>query len=378
MMGRQRFFRVEDTIHAPNLFAAIVGDSARARKGTATDRVLRMLDRIDASFTLSNRVGGMSSGEGLINALRDPRSEAVEVKERGAPPRMEVQVVDQGVSDKRLLICESEFAQALQAASREGSILSPILRDCWDGKTLRVLSRSNKDRASDPHVSIIANITIEELQRLLTSNDKGNGFANRFLWCCAKRSKLLPHGGPRIDEAALGELARRMRAAVDFAHSAGEIGWAREAYTAWEKLYERLSAPVGGLFGTLTARADAQCRRLALLYALLDCSHEIRIEHLRAAVEVWSYAEDSVRHIYGDATGDELADSILKLFAGDTAGLSMTEISSSFGRNRSSKDLRRALGVLEGRGLVTQTRLETKGAPVTIWAAVTKLTKRTN
>lgn len=368
MMGRTSYFRVEDTTHAPNLFVCVVGDSAKARKGTAGDRVLRMLERVDPEFVRNNRVGGLSSGEGLINAIRDSRSEEVEVKERGLPPRTELQVVDHGVTDKRLLVLESEFAQGLQAAGREGNILSPILRDCWDGKTLRVLARSNKDRASNPHVSILANITIEELQRLLTSNDKGNGFANRFLWCCARRSKLLAHGGARIDEAEFDGLAGRIRGSVEFAHTAGEIGWDAEAYAAWSTLYERLSASAGGLFGTMTARADAQCRRLALVYALLDCSDKVRIEHLRAALEVWSFSEDSVRQIFGDATGDDLADSVLKLLVASSDGMTTTEIHGSFGRHKTAEQLKRALNILCGRGLIISRRQETGGAPLTVWS----------
>ena len=188
MMGRGGYFTVEDTRHAPNLFVTIVGDSAKSRKGTGTDRVLRMLGRVDASFVERNRVSGLSSGEGLIHAVRDPRVEEVEVKERGMPPRREMETVDAGILDKRLLIVESEFAQALQAAGREGNILSPILRDAWDGKTLRVLARSNKDCATGSHIAIIANITADELKRLLTANDKANGMGNRFLWVCARRS----------------------------------------------------------------------------------------------------------------------------------------------------------------------------------------------
>ena len=68
------------------------------------------------------------------------------------PPRRELETVDAGVLDKRLLVVESEFAQALQAAGRDGSILSPILRDAWDGKTLRVLARSKGSRQSAPDI----------------------------------------------------------------------------------------------------------------------------------------------------------------------------------------------------------------------------------
>ena len=374
MMGRGGYFTVEDTRHSPNLFVTVVGDSAKSRKGTGTDRVMRMLSRVDPAFVEQNKASGLSSGEGLIHAVRDPRVEDVEVKERGVPPRRELETVDAGVLDKRLLVVESEFAQALQAAGRDGSILSPILRDAWDGKTLRVLARSNKDRATAPHISIIANITSEELKRLLTANDKANGMGNRFLWVCAQRSKLLPHGGDRISEEAMEELAARIREAVVFGSTAGELTWDAEAKAAWGRVYERISAPAEGLLGHMTARGDAQCRRLALLYALLDQSPEIRMPHLKAALKVWSYCEESVRYLFGDATGDETADAILRSLAGATDGMSATEISAIFGRNLPRTELQRALGILRDRGLVVSAKQQTGGAPITLWTVVTKLT----
>ena len=372
MMGRNSFFTVEDTRHAPNLFVTIVGDSAKSRKGTSTDRVLRMLSRVDSAFVEKNRVSGLSSGEGLIHAVRDARVEEVEIKERGCPPRREEQTVDCGVPDKRKLITESEFAQGLQAAGREGNILSPVLRDAWDGKTLRVLARSNKDCATGPHISIIANITSDELQRLLTANDRANGMGNRFLWVCARRSKLLPHGGEQLNEAAMEQLASQMREAIAFSVTAGEIRWDPEARQAWGRVYERLSAPAIGLFGSMTARGDAQCRRLALIYALLDQSLVIRMEHLRAALEVWSYCEDSVRYLFGDSTGDETADAILRSLSESDEGLTTTEIWGVFGRHAKKPELQRALSVLSERGLVNCVKQQTAGAPVTIWRAAAK------
>jgi hypothetical protein len=373
MMGRGGYFTVEDTRHAPNLFVTVVGDSAKSRKGTGTDRVLRVLGRVDSSFVERNRVSGLSSGEGLIHAVRDPRVEEVEVKERGMPPRREMETVDTGVLDKRLLIVESEFAQALQAASREGNILSPILRDAWDGKTLRVLARSNKDCATGSHISIVANITADELKRLLTANDKANGMGNRFLWVCARRSKLLPHGGEHIPEQTMDELASRIRDAVGFGAVSREITWNGEARAAWARVYERLSAPASGLFGSMTARGDAQCRRLALIYALLDQATEIQMPHLRAALEVWSYCEDSVRYLYGTATGDETADAILRsLIEVGSHGLTTSEIWGVLGRHGNKTDLQRALNLLQERGMVVSMKEQTAGAPVTIWLAAAK------
>ena len=44
IVGGQPFYQVEDTRHAVNEFAVIVGKTAKARKGTATDRAMRILE----------------------------------------------------------------------------------------------------------------------------------------------------------------------------------------------------------------------------------------------------------------------------------------------------------------------------------------------
>ena len=48
-----------------------------------------------------------------------------------------------------------------------------------------------------------------------------------------------------------------------------------------------------------------------MLYALLDGSAVIRLEHLQAALAIWRYCEESARLIFGDKLGDPDADVIL-------------------------------------------------------------------
>ena len=66
------------------------------------------------------------------------------------------------------------------------------------------------------HLGVSAHITLDELRRTLTNTQAANGFANRFLWACARRSKLLPESDPLDDAtvAALGEtLGKRIAGA---------------------------------------------------------------------------------------------------------------------------------------------------------------------
>ena len=61
----------------------------------------------------------------------------------------------------------------------------------------------------------------------------------------------------------------------------------------------------------------------------------VRVTHLRAALAVWSYCEQSVRLIFGTATGYPDADTALKFIrSGGRTGRTTTEIRDLFGRNK--------------------------------------------
>ena len=146
-------------------------------------------------------MGGLSTGEGLIHAVRDPlwKTEAVKIKGKYTGEVQEV-LVDGGVQDKRLVCLEPEFGRTLRVAEREGSTLSAIIRQAWDTGNLRVMIRTNGEVATGAHISIIGHITQDELRRELKNTEAANGYANRFLWVAVRRSKLLPDGG-QVDPA---------------------------------------------------------------------------------------------------------------------------------------------------------------------------------
>src|SRR5581483_7678529 len=244
-------------------FAVIVGESAKARKGTSWGEVRRFVELLDQDWCQQRVAGGLSSGEGLIHAVRDPIVKTVPQREGRRIVGHEPQMTDAGVVDKRLLAVESELSQALQSAGRDGNTLSAIIRLAWDGGPLRVLAKNAKAVCLQPHISILAHITVAELQRQLTTTDMANGFANRFLWVCAARSKCLPFGGA-VDEKALAELAARARTAIEFARNVGRIEFAHQARAEWARVYPALSEGHPGLLGAITARAEAQTVRLAM------------------------------------------------------------------------------------------------------------------
>lgn len=360
MAGRNAFYRVEASRHYPNLFAVMVGQSARARKGTSWQRALRVLERGgDQGWCAKRIVSGLSSGEGLIWEVRDA------ITRRPRKGGEEETEIDPGVEDKRVLVIEEEFASVLAVGKREGNILGSVLRNAWDHGKLGSLVKNSPARATGAHVSIISHITRTELLATIHTTQAHNGFLNRFLWAAVRRSKLLPHGGA---ETEIAPLADRLEGAWRFASErAREVEMARQASRLWDTEYPRLTADRPGLFGLVTSRAEAQTIRLALVYALLDRSESIEPEHLKAALAVVRYVEESARYIFGDVTGDPLADEILSLLRATPAGLGQLDLVNHFSRHRSKAELEKALSQLVEMGLARSEKTPTAGRPKVTW-----------
>ena len=112
--------------------------------------------------------------------------------------------------------------------------------------------------------------------------------------------------------------------------------------------------------------------RLAMLYALLDESQVVRLAHLKAALALWRYAEDSVRFIFGDILGDPVADTILRALRLHVTGMAETEITAEVvGRNMKAAVKNRALDLLREHHLArAEMRTDTGGRPERRWFAV--------
>ena len=332
--------------HHLNEYGVIVGDTSRARKGTSWAEVERFLEKADGDWTKHCVTSGLSTGEGLIWHVRDPQEtdgrgngEAAERNGRNG------HALEAGVMDKRLMVQAGEFAAVLKVATRDGSTLSPVLREAWDGKVLRTLSKNNPATATGAHVSITAHITHEELARGLDSTEIANGFANRFVWVCARRSKLLPWGGS-VQDNRLDSLATAVRRAAENARKPREFTFNEEAKQRWEQCYEQLTDARPGLLGAIVGRSEAHVLHFACTYAALDSSHVITVEHLNAALALWEYCERSARHIFGNRLGNPDADTILEALREKREGFTRTDIRNLFSRNMAGERIDRARDAL--------------------------------
>lgn len=372
LIGRAAHFVAEADSHFGNLFVLLVGATAKGRKGSSWGHVHRTLRAIDPAWADARVLGGLSSGEGLVWAVRDPITERCSMKDGRRLVGHEEVVTDEGEADKRVLCVESEFSSVLQRMGREANSLSAILRQGWDSGDLRVLTKKAAARATGAHISIAAHITRDELRRLMIgSTEASNGLANRFLFAAVRRSKCLPEGGA-IDTVAVGPIEADLRRAAEFARNIARMDRDEEARSIWHAVYPDLSEGRPGLLGAVTSRAEAQVLRLSCLFALLDCSATIRAPHLKAALAIWDYCLESARWIFGEALGDAVADELLALLRRSPRGLTRTEIRDATGRNRQAADIERGLAVLAEHGLARMIReRETEGArkPTERWFA---------
>jgi hypothetical protein len=361
ILGAGSYVRVEGDRHPPRLFMVQVGRTSKGRKGTSWGRVRELLEQVAPEWLKDRVASGLSSGEGLLHEVRDPVMQTETDRKTGA--RQEV-CVDPGVSDKRLLVMEAEFAKPLRAMERAGNSLSPVLRDAWDRGDLRTLVKTSPGRATGAHIAVIGHITADELRRYLDRTEAANGFANRFMFVCVQRSKRLPRGGGRIDWS---DIASRLRHAFAAASNIGEVHRTDAAWEIWESVYDTLSDDRPGMLGAILGRAEAQVLRLALVYALLDGSAFIDAEHMAAALACWDYAETSVRHIFGQQLGDPTADEILRLIRELPNGITRTELMVHFAKHKTSAELSRALALLVRDNLIVRTLEDTGGRPAERW-----------
>lgn len=356
--GSGRYCHMGGSAHPPRLWVVLIGETSKARKGTALARVRALFGPLEGAARIAE---GLSTGEGLIDQVRDPVERTNKDGER--------EIVDAGITDKRLAITEGEFARVLKVMSREGNTLSPVLRTAWDSGDLDSLIKNSRIRATGAHVGVIGHITTPELQRYLTETEMANGLGNRFLWIAVRRSGALPFDG-ELDPGELVRLQGKLAEALAWvSENPGRVEFDDEARELWIHVYGELSEGRPGLAGALLARSETQAVRLALAYSLLARSPAITAAHLRAALAITNFVEATVRYTFGDTLGDPVADEIVRqLRNAGQLGLTRTEISGALRRHVKAAQISRTLAEFEKRGKATCERESSEGGrPTERW-----------
>jgi hypothetical protein len=350
-VGTVPHFLVGDTRHEPRINVVIVGDTSKARKGTSASPTISLFKQDEPSSEgpgshIFARVspGPLSSGEGLIYAVRDQ----VIVTEYDKKTKTYERVVkDQGVEDKRLCVIDEEFGRALSSIKREGNTLSTVIMSAWDSGNLEPLTKTTKIMATGAHINIVSHITLNELRSKLQSVENFNGFSNRFLWVCAKRQKLVPFPEP-MDEGRLSTIRARLLEILWLCKNIKRMAFSEEAKILWASRYPMLSADHDGMAGAVINRAEAQVIRLACIYALLDASETITEHHLDAALGFWDYCEKSAEYIFSGFESDPISTRILATL--DEGEIEFTNLYGLFKNNASKQAIEDAVNSLIRKG----------------------------
>ncbi len=356
------FLQIGESRHYPRLFVAICGQTAKARKGTSAKPVERLFTFQDKSHKkIQTTPGPLSSGEGLIYAVREPISIFDEENNKE-------KIIDIGASDKRLFVLDEELAAALKVTKREGNTLSTVIRGLWDNGCASPITKGNRISTTNAHVCIVAHITKDELSSSLQNVELLNGFGNRFLWALVHRSKLVPLP-QAIPDTTFNSLQQKVLDCINYGKLKKEFTFSEKTKEIWCDLYSYLSRDKAGLIGAVTDRAEAQTARLSLIFALLDKKCKIEPEHLYSALAVWNYCEESSKIIFSGRGEHALDDKLLHFLS--KSELTLTEISHLLKRNVKSAEIQASLERLISAGHVTYFKRATSGRTTTVFSLKT-------
>jgi Protein of unknown function (DUF3987) len=302
------------------------------------------------------RISGLSSGEGLIEVVRDDNGQDPNAKN-----------FDEGIFDKRVFVEDPEFTSTLAVMDRQGSTLPRVIREAWDGDTLRTTTRSPLI-ATGAHIVIAAHVTPGELRIKLSEAQMFGGTMNRFLPVASRRTKLCPDGG-NIPESVLRDNGKLLDERVGVSRVLSRVERSESATELWYEQYAHLrkERPDGSV-AKILARAVPQVLRLSLAYALIDGRREIDAEHLRAALALWQYVTDTAQWMFGgELDTGELDDLTVFIRDGGTAGRTRNEIHGThFKRNKKAGEIDALLKPLLNDGQIRQEVIQpARGRPTT-------------
>lgn len=351
VIGSGPHVQIGNTRHPLLVWPLLFGRTGSGRKGEATDTAEVFLREAEPDLK-DYAVSGLSSGEGLIERIKDGDGSK-----------------DEERRNKRLLVIEPEFSTVMARAKREGSTLGGVVRQAWDGRALTVLNRSEL-RASASHVAIIGHVTPREFRRRLAEADMTGGTYNRFLPVYVERSGRipLPEG---VAHQTLSMLACTLADGIKSARDITGVTLTDDARLLWtEHLYDEFTEvdDDDSAWTEFARRAAPYCRRIAALYAVLDNRSEANHTDLTAAAAVVRYAIASARYVLDGQLRDPRLERIRRSIdsAGEN-GLSRTEISQLFSRNLPAKQLDELLQQLVQDGTYEETEVRTRGRPATTY-----------
>ena len=360
-VGRGAWYMLDSDKHHPALFIGVVGLTSD-RKGTGFSVARKIFESIDPVWAKLSVCNGIGSGQGLIERVSDESKLLTMNKKTGI---VEEQIIPGG-EDKRCLLRLEELALCFTLQRTESSTLGPTLLAAWGGDKLDIPNRkTNLISASNYSISILGDTQPGTIRNLVDKGiEKYNGWMNRFLWAAVQSTKDL---GLDAKLYNLNHYMTRLTDALSFAKQAGQASVDDEAKALYQSRYSGLKRSGNSI--PHTERAAQYVIRLALIYALVDCSKVIRLEHMRAALAVWDYCCASAKLIFVGAKEEPVPDPLwLRILnsIGATPGISRSDLLRAF-RLTSADEMESTLKSLEAAGNAYRLKKQTEGRPAEHW-----------
>lgn len=280
-LGRTVFFRLPKPKY-PNFFVALVGRAGKAKKGTAMDYGVDLLQDVAPDVPWLSSV---DSAEGFVDFL----SRNQKMQER---------------KDIAALLCFAELRGLVDKASKEGSRnIIPKLAEAYDcGSKIEVGTRNNPLRANKPFTSLFGGASPTWLDKLSMSDLEG-GLGSRFIWIPANPKEPFDDPPP-INQGCWNSVV----------HTLGEVRkfWAEKKETEfvltpaakelWKPFFKKLYNSTGDdpLLEILGERMDLHCRKVAMVYAALERTNEISTAQLAPAIAFTEFLVESMYSIFSD------------------------------------------------------------------------------
>ena len=373
MLGRRCYIWQANEIY-PNIYAVVVGASAKSRKTTAINYAEETLKAVDSHVLFSS---GISTTQGLISMLLLPSAKEFEEfdeaykenPELQAPKKLEMYFALNNAKRLeyegfRLLYYEREYSSLLKKVQKDySSDLIETLTSAYDmPPELDNHSMTNPMSASKTCVSIIGATTFGKLRRRLLAEEIEGGFANRFMYFCGDRKPPKPRP-PQPDKKAHLSVMKHLNEATQkwnhanfvFSSNAGEL-WDDFYNAEYSKEYDSIT--VDEVMGRLVTHA----LKIALIYAATENDEPIiKVEQLQAAIDVVEYLRKSALKIFelqGGSKYAKIEESILKCLQEHSEGMTATDLWRDIRKeiyDITSKEVQNTLKSLLEIGMIWQT-----------------------
>lgn len=313
--------------HNSILWGALVGRSAAARKSMS----LSMMQGVYFGFPgepgvssdprlweqwLPRKLSGFNSGEVLIDSFLAPTLVTGDDDEDADSAYY---------FNPRAVAVESELDRLWTVAGRDGSVLAVVLCNAWDGSTMSVRSRGSgvvEVVAGQYALGVLGAATETRAIAAVSRNDGQmvySGLANRYLWFLLPDETMdlpmsdgsLPWGAIYDYRDALG--LREVRSS-EIPIWGDDIGLTADAKELWVSVYPWLKRGSkqanGALAREALSRAEAQVRRMALLFSLSRKGGEaaVNLHDMQCALSVWEYCRASIRFMLAPERAVEMGD----------------------------------------------------------------------